>query len=584
MTVGLNNTLNASRLSLLSQQANIDIIGHNVANVNTPGYSRQVGIVQATPPLADALGMRGTGVATTRIMNLYDRFIGMQLNIENSNKGMWEARSSTLADLERTFNETGDYGLLPVIGEFWNAWEDLANNPEGIAQRVSVVEKSKILTASLNSVNEDLLTQERILGQSLEDGVQQLNNLTAQVANLNQTISENELLGNDANDLRDRRNNLLTQIAAMIDINYFENDRSQVTILSANGKSLVQGNESYNLRVDFDPLGGDPQIVWHNDSYPMNETMQSGKLRGWLDGWDDLKTAHNELKELSSALIFYVNQQHVQGYDLEGEAGGVFFEHAISLSQGMDNQGDGVLTFDTARGIDGVDWENLQNYDDFEIRFNADYPGPPTATGNEFTIVDITTGETIDSSNVDIDTSVVGEISIGFNGVDPNDPTNHGGYFVKIQYGSGTAPRSGDTFSLSFRDNAARTVGVSGALADPVKVAASDNPLEVPGNNGAALKIAQLQHALTMSSGSSSFNEFYSSVVGKVGALAQMAKNNGEHSAMVAEQLQLKQESVSGVSIDEEMTNLIRFQQAYSASARIISKVDELLDNIIRMV
>ncbi len=127
-------------------------------------------------------------------------------------------------------------------------------------------------------------------------------------------------------------------------------------------------------------------------------------------------------------------------------------------------------------------------------------------------------------------------------------------------------------------------MGVNEALSDPVKVAASDNPLEVPGNNGAALKIAQLQHALTMSSNSSSFNEFYSSVVGKVGSLAQMAKNNGEHSALVAEQLQLKQESVSGVSIDEEMTNLIRFQQAYSASARIISKVDELLDNIIRMV
>ncbi|MEA2109546.1 MAG: flagellar basal body protein, partial [Pseudomonadota bacterium] len=140
MTVGLNNTLNTSRLSLLSQQANIDIIGHNVANVNTPGYSRQVGIVQTTPPLADALGMRGTGVTTTRIMNLYDRFVGMQLNIENSNKGMWNTRGSALADLERTFNETSDYGLLPVMGEFWNAWEDLANNPEGIAQRVSVVE------------------------------------------------------------------------------------------------------------------------------------------------------------------------------------------------------------------------------------------------------------------------------------------------------------------------------------------------------------------------------------------------------------------------------------------------------------
>jgi flagellar hook-associated protein 1 FlgK len=569
MAVGLNNTLNTSRLSLMSQQANIDIIGHNVANVNTPGYSRQVGIVQATPPLADALGMRGTGVTTSRIMSLYDRFVGMQLNIENSNKGMWDARSSSLSDLERTFNETSDYGLLPVMGEFWNAWEDLANNPEGVAQRVSVVEKSKILTATLNSMNEDLLTQKRILGQSLEVGVGQLNTLTAQVADLNQTISENEMLGNDANDLRDRRNNLLTQIAEMIDINYFENDNAQVTVLSVNGKSLVQDNESYDLRVDFDPLSGDPQIVWHNDSYPMNETMRSGKLRGWLDGWNDLKGAHNDLKELASALIFHVNQQHVQGYDLAGEAGTQFFEHAIMRSEGMGNQGDGILMLDSASGINGIDWANLNNYDDFEIRFNADYAG----AGNEFTIVDTNTGETIVPDNVD--TSVAGELSIDFNG----------GYFVKISYGvGGTAPQSGDTFSLSFRDNAARTVGVNNVLSDPVKVAASDNPLEVPGNNGAALKIAQLQHALTMSSNSSSFNEFYSSVVGKVGSLAQMTKNNGEHSALVAEQLQLKQESVSGVSIDEEMTNLIRFQQAYSASARIISKVDELLDNIIRMV
>ncbi len=572
MAVGLNNTLNTSRLSLMSQQANIDIISHNVANVNTPGYSRQVGTIETMTPLSDVEGMRGTGVMTTRITNLYDRFIGMQLNIENSNKGMWDARSSSSVDMERTFNEASDYGLLPVMGEFWNAWEDLANNPEGVAQRVSVVEKSKILTATLNSMNEDLLTQKRILSQSIETGVGQINNLAAQVAELNQTISENEMQGSDANDLRDRRNSLLTQLSEMIDINYFENDSSQVTVLSANGKSLVQDNGSYDLRVDFDPLGGDPQIVWHNDSYPMNENIQSGKLRGWLDSWNDLKGAHNDFKELTSALIFHVNQQHVQGYDLEGESGGLFFQHAISVNQGADNQGDGTLLFDTSRvdAIDGIDWKNLQNYDDFEIRFNADYAA---GGGNEFTIVDTSTGESITPDSVTENTTT-GEIAIDFNG----------GYFVKIYYGSGTAPRKGDTFSLSFRDNAARTVGVNDVLSNPTKVAASDNPLEVPGNNGAALKIAQLQHALTMSSGSSSFNEFYSSVVGKVGSLAQMAKNNGEHSALVAKQLQLKQESVSGVSIDEEMTNLIRFQQAYSASARIISKVDELLDNIIRMV
>ncbi|MBN2333737.1 MAG: flagellar hook-associated protein FlgK [Deltaproteobacteria bacterium] len=569
MAVGLNNTLNTSRLSLLSQQTNIDIIGHNVANVNTPGYSRQVGILQTTPPLADAVGMRGTGVETTRIMNLYDRFIGMQLNMENSTMGMWQARSDALADLNRTFNEVGDYGLLPVIGEFWNAWEDLANNPEGTAQRVSVVQNGKIMTSSFNTMNEDLVTQKRILRQRIEGGVQELNNLTAQIAQLNEVISRNEQLGQDANDLRDRRNYLLTQLSGMIDINYFENEMAQVTVLSANGKSLVQGIQSYDLRVDADPLTKDPLIVWNDDISPMNEHVSGGEVRGWLDAWDDLTTAHDQLQELAAALIFHVNQEHVQGYGLDGTTGTLFFDHAITLSEGANNLGDGVLAFDPAQGMDGIDWATLANYDDFEIQFTADYGG----VGDEFRILDTSTGE--DLSPALIDTSVAGELAIDFNN----------GYFVKIVYDpTGTSPRAGDTFSLSFRGNAARTVEVNDVLEDPAKIAAADNPLEVPGNNRVALGIAQLQYGLTMSSQSATFNEFYASVVSSVGSLSRLASSNEENSALVAEQLQLKLESVSGVSIDEEMTNLMRFQQAYAASARIISKVDELMQSILQMV
>ncbi len=223
------------------------------------------------------------------------------------------------------------------------------------------------------------------------------------------------------------------------------------------------------------------------------------------------------------------------------------------------------MTFDAGQGLNGVDWANLKNYDDYQIQVLGDNP----AVVGDFRVVDVSTGEEV--AGVAVDTSVPNRIGISFNG-----------YYLQIDYTTG--PRAGDTFSLSFRDQAARTVAVNPVLENPVKIAAADNPLELPGNNGTALGIAQLQHQLIMASGNSTFNEFYSSLVGRIGSLAQTAASNSEHAAMVTSQLQLKQESVSGVSIDEEMTNLIRFQQAYQASAKIISQVDELMDAVLKMV
>jgi flagellar hook-associated protein 1 FlgK len=570
MGLGLSNALNSSRLSLFSQQDNINLIGNNVANVNTPGYSRQVGVIETTEPLATRPGMMGTGVVTSRIISLYDRFIGMQLSLEQSNVGQWSARGTALRDLERTFNEASDYGLQPVMGEFWNAWEDLANNPEGIAPRVSLVQNSRVLTSTINSMYGDLTTQKRLIGQRVETLVDQINEKTSQIAELNQRISENELKGYDANDLRDRRNLLLEELAEDVDINYFENELYQVTVLSGNGKSLVQGNMSYDMVVDYDD---DRNLVvsWSNDTTPMNDFVNGGRLRGLLDAEGDVNAAMDDMNELSAALIFHVNRLHSQGYGLDGSTEELFFAPNIALETAAANGGDGVLEFDAAQGLNGIDWDTLKNYDDFEIRFTADYPGT-TATGSEFVIVNTSTGEEVAADDIVVTTTTAGEIGIDFNG----------GYHVKISYDTGTAPRLGDVFSLSFRENAAPTMRVNEALEDPAKVAAAADLLGLPGDNGTALAIGRLQHQLTM--GTSTFGEFYSSVVGRIGSLARTASSNEEHAALMAEELQIKQESVSGVSIDEEMTNLIRFQQAYSASARIITAVDELLQVVTQMV
>ncbi|MBW1644786.1 MAG: hypothetical protein JRJ56_00415, partial [Deltaproteobacteria bacterium] len=397
----------------------------------------------------------------------------------------WDARSDALADLERTFNETGDYGLLPVMGDFWNSWEDLADNPEGIAQRVSVVEKSKIMTATINSMDTDLRGQERILDQKVENTVLQINGLAAQLADLNQKIADNEQLGNDANDLRDRRNHTLEQLAEMIDINYFEDEMFQVTVLTANGKSLVQGVQSYELKVDYDRYSGEPLVIWHDDFSAINDSLTGGNLKGHLDSWHDLQAARDDLRELAAGMIYHVNRLHVQGYGLDGSTGNLFFTHAITVNQGMDNRGDGVLTFDASQGINGVDWANLHDYDDYQIQLTRDYAG----AGDEFKVIDLSTGEEVAGSEVTIDTSIASQVGISFRG-----------YHLHIDYSAG-APRAGDTFTVSFRDQATRTMGVNPVLEDPVKIAAADNPLELPGNNGTALSIAQLQHQLTMASG-----------------------------------------------------------------------------------
>lgn len=571
MSLGLSNALNSSRLSLFSQQDNINLIGNNVANVNTPGYSRQVGVIETTDPLATRPGMMGTGVVTSRILSMYDRFIGMQLSLEQSNVGQWSARGTALLDLERTFNEAGDYGLQPVMGEFWNSWEDLANNPEGIAQRVSLVQSGQVLTANINSMYDDLTTQKRLIGQRVESLVDRANEMTGQIAELNQRISENELKEYDANDLRDRRNLLLEELSEYVDINYFENELYQMTVLSSNGKSLVQGNMSYDLSVDYDD-DLNVAVSWSNDDTPMNDFVNGGSLRGLLDAELDVNAAMDDMSELSAALIFNVNRLHSQGYGLDGTTEELFFEHDIVLETAALNEGDGVLEIDVMEGLNGIGWDTLANYDDFEIRFTADYPAG-TATGNEFVIVNTSSGDAITADSF-TDDAVNNRILLEFNG----------GYHVQIRYGSGTAPRSGDLFSLSFRENAAPTMAVNEALEDPAKVAAAGDLLGLPGDNGTALTIGQLQHQLTMSNKASTFGEFYSSVVGRIGSLARTASSNEDHAALMVEELNLKQESVSGVSIDEEMTNLIRFQQAYSASARIITAVDELMQIVTQMV
>ncbi len=581
MSVGLSNALNTARVGMMANMTSIDIIGHNIANANNPDYRRQVGYLETTNPIPSNLGPRGTGVQVSRIESLYDRFLFRQVNYESSNQGMWESLAGGLDSVERVFNDLGDNGLSAQMAEFWGAWEDLANQPEGGIERATLTGKSRVLAATFNSMGDDLNFQRQILNDYFDKGIADINQLGDSLGAMNLAIMESEVNGGLNNDLRDKQLALLSDLSELVDIDYNEDNTGQLNIMLQGGKPLVLGSEVFHLQSRSDDYG-DFHAYFGSEGIAIDDLLGSGKMKGWIDARDELIQVQDDLNKMSGSLIFEINQAHFQGYNLDGETALTFFDHRIGLAEGQDNSGDATISFyvdsTNAEAPEGIAWGTLANADDFEIRFTGDIVDGSTTT-NDFVVVNTTTGVELDAASYSVvDAGAADDkLIIRFN--DTTDPASASdkGYHLELDFSStGNAPKTGDTFSLSFTGNAARTMVLNQELDNPDKIAISDNYFEVPGNNKIALEIAQLQHQQVVN-GRFTYNEFYTSLVSRVGSASHTAQSRQSQSKMVLEQLNIREESVSGVSIDEEMTNLIKFQQSYQATARMVTTIDELM-------
>ncbi|MCD6291939.1 MAG: flagellar hook-associated protein FlgK, partial [Deltaproteobacteria bacterium] len=525
MVVGLSNALNTAKVGMMANMTTIDIIGHNIANANNPDYRRQVGHLETTNPIPSELGARGTGVQVSRIESLYDRFLFRQVTYEGANQGKWASLASGLDSVERVFNDLDDNGLASQMAEFWGAWEDLANQPEGGIERATLVGKSRVLAATFNSMGEDLDFQRQVLNDYLGKGVTDINQLADSLSAFNQDILESEVGGGQSNDLRDKQLAMLSELSNLVDIDYNEDESGQLNIMLQGGKPLVLGSQVFHVQSQLDNQG-DVHLYFGSEGIPIDDLIGSGKMKGWLDARDELIGAQDDLDRMSSTLIFAVNQAHFQGYNLEGETGLTFFDHRIGLAAGMDNQGDATISFNVdssnAAAPEGIAWATLANADDFEIRFVNDFVDGSGTVG-DFKIVNTTTGVELDSGLYEIEDSAAGDgfFIIRFNDDSATAPSD--GYHLKIDFTPGSAPQSDDTFSLSFGGNASRTVVVNQELDNPDKIAISDNYFEVPGNNKIALEIAQLQHKQVVN-GRFTYSEFYTSLISRVGAASYTAQ------------------------------------------------------------
>ena len=463
--------LSTASRSLLTQQKAIDVTGQNIANVNTPGYSRQRVVMQPNTPINFEPGQMGTGVKAAEIERIYDRFIGGQINRESTNLGQWEATEGALQRIELVFDETSGVGLDQSLNEFWAAWQDLINNPGGYSERTVLASKSQTLARTFNNMATNLRQIQEDYDTNISGTIDEINGIAGQIADLNHKISQVEVAGQNSNDYRDQRDLLLKDLSALIDVTTFENDAGQVTVLVGDGKPLVQSPYAWQLGTQIN-ASGLQDVVWlERDGSPTDITaaIQGGRIRGWLDVRDGYAADYlNRLDTLAQSIVTEVNTLHQNGFG---------------------------LTIDPISGS--------------------------PITGQDF--------------------------------------------FV----GSGTTA-------------AAMAVNPD-LLSDANRIAAATTAATVPGDNRNAVAIAALQSTAIMSGGKATFSDYYSALVGSVGSDVRSASANHDYEASMVTQLENYRESVAGVSLDEEMINLVKYQHAYEAAARVITTVDEMLDTVLNM-
>ena len=317
--------------ALLAHQTALQVTGQNIANANTPGYSRER--AELVPVPTSSTRLLRSGVTVEEITRAYDRFITTQVATASSNLKSTQTQSDLLGQVEALFNDlnTPDTGLSGALDAFFQGLHDLAQHPQGLSERSSILQQGENVADAFHRLANGLqgLYQER--NSQLSDAVTEVNHLTTQLAALNLQIQEREVdPKNHANTLRDQQDLLLKQLAEKINVTSFTTDAGQLTVLLGGGRPLVEGGQSFNLATRVDP--DDPQrlLVDLNDAQDngteVTAQIRSGQIHGLLVGRDTvLPRLQASLDRLAAQLTTSLNQTHSTGYGLDGTTGQDFF-------------------------------------------------------------------------------------------------------------------------------------------------------------------------------------------------------------------------------------------------------------------
>jgi flagellar hook-associated protein 1 len=452
----LNASLASALSGLIADQGALEATTNNVANVNTPGYSREVpDLVTGDPVVVGPLTF-GTGVTLQNIESIQDPVLESQIAQQTQSENQYSALTSALQQAQVNFTTTtGDIGTS--ISNFFDSINQLATNPSDLSLRQGVLTAAGNLATSFNNAANSLSQQQGNLDLSVVQQVTQINQLSQQIAQLNGQISNLENVDQNASTFVDQRQQAIDQLSALVDVNVIPADNS-ITLTTANGSPLVTGQQSFQLTTQTNSAG---LHEIYSEGNNITSEITSGQLGGTLQARDQaIPSIESQLDTLAAGIANSVNAVQTTGYDLNGN-----------------------------------------------LATNEPLFTPPPAN---------TTG-------------------------------------------------------------AAATLSV--AMTDPSQIAASSDGTQ--GSNGNAEAMYALSTGNSIQGQSPS--DYYSGIVFNVGNMTSNASAEQTASQAVLQQLQDQNASISGVSLNEEAANMVQYQDAYQASAQVITTINDMMYAVIQM-
>jgi flagellar hook-associated protein 1 FlgK len=550
MTTNIFSVLNTAKLGLLSQQQAMQVTGHNIANVQTEGYSRQELRFEAIP---------NSGVRVAEIKRSHDEFIYSQILGESDSHGRYQVRKDVFEQLEQLLGENNGQSLNGSFSNLFSGLQDVATNPTGLPERSNLIAEAQTLSSVFNNLGESLSQIQQNLDSTISVEVAKINTIAQGIGALNKSIHANESSTYKTNDLRDQRDQKVKELSELIDLNFDAEQDGQISLTMKDGTPLVLQSSVFTMNtlangnnksfLDIGVLDGE------GNNKNVTSSLTGGTIKGFLEMRDvEVEGLKDKLDRLAAGFIQEFNEIHQQGFGIDGSTGNNFFNPLkTTVVNNVNNTGSSKLT--AANG----DPSNI-SIDKYEITFTG---------SNSISLQNLTTGA---SSGTFTFTS-----GSTFNLAN--------GFAVTI---SG-APAVGDSYKLSASESAAKQFSVSSKiLSNSNKISAGLNT-RTDGGNARALtdlqsKLVFDNVTLKAGSGTFTFDEFYSSIVSTVGIQSYASRNTLSQKDGILLQLNTRRESISGVSIDEEMINMIKFQQAFNAAARLIGVAEEMMDNLINQV
>lgn len=618
----MGSTFSGIELGKRSIMAHTDAIstaGHNISNANTEGYSRQRVQMKEFDPLyrpdlerAERAGMIGQGIDVQSINRVRDEMLDQRITAQQNQESYWDTRSKYYTMIEQIYNEPDEVSVRSNMDKFWESWQELSVNPESQAARQAVVTRGESLTDAIKSKWENLMGVGSLLNSDIDSTVKQVNSYANQIAALNAEIVRSRGMGDNPNDLLDRRDLLVDKLSKLANITTDQRDSDEFMV-HVDGRVLVQGGVARNFDlVSLTDNNGYEKLVWADTR---EDASVSGGTLGALIELRDVDI-RNEIQSLNTMTMNFsdlVNDVHRNAYGANNVTGLDFFtQHSFveNVNGNFDRDGDGNFDHSYIFRFTGTTTLNPQEQIGFEGVMTFSGPSGTVQVPYHPTDTVETVINRINDSNgevkayLDRNNNLVLKGTTAQNIENPDFVIRHvedSGFFLTGYSGILSASGADGAYDFARADavnslagaqfavspvlNPAGYIEVNNVIKNDVKSVAAafrdDSGNVNAGDGRAAVEIASIRNTKVMIGHERTLDDYFADSVTNVGLKGEQAENNLKSHMAVMDDLRTMRDSISGVNIDEELSDIIKFQHGYNAAAKFVTIWDSLIDTVI---